>query len=106
MYFVKNMNELSQILKKEQDDKNKLLLAEKEANQEIGQREKELKEKLEEGSGLAEPEKAGLLAQKEQRIKKIEKELHEKLQAELKKLENIDKERALKYIIEKHAKSS
>ncbi len=106
MYFIKNMNELSQILKKEQDDKDKLFLAEKEAEKEIEQREKELKDKLEKGSGLTESEKASFLAERDQRIKKIEKELHEKLQAELKELENIDKEKALKYIIEKHAKGS
>ena len=84
MYFIKNMNELSQILKKEDDDKNKLFLAEEKAKQEIEQKEKELKEKLEKETGLTESEKANLLAKKDQRIKEIEQKTAKRLQAELK----------------------
>ncbi|KPJ55151.1 hypothetical protein AMJ47_01385 [Parcubacteria bacterium DG_72] len=101
MYFIKNMNELSQILKKEEDNKNKLFLAEKKAKQEIEQREKELKEKLEKETSLTESEKANLLAEKDQRIKKIEQETAKRLQVELKELEKIDKEKTLQYIIGK-----
>lgn len=92
------VDELSQILKHEEDNKNKLALTEQKAKQEIEQKEEQLKDRLEKESALTEQEKASLLAEKEQRIKKIERETEEKLQVKLKELENVNKEKALQYI--------
>ena len=97
MYF-NFMDELSQILKHEENNKNRLSLAEERAKQEIEQKEKELKEKLEERSVLTESEKTGFLAEKEEKIKKIEKDAEDKLQVKLKELEGVNKEKALQYI--------
>ena len=106
MYFIKIMNELSQILKHEEDNKNKLFLAGEKAKQEIEQKEKELKEKLEKESGLTKLEKDNLLVEKDQRIKSIEQEIQRKLQTELKELKKVDKEKALQYIVKKYVKGS
>ncbi len=97
MYF-NFMDDLSQILKHEEDNKNRLSLVEEKARQEIEQKEKELKEKLKKESVLTESEKAGFLAEKEEKIKKIEKDAQDKLRTKLKELEGINKEKALQYI--------
>lgn len=93
------MDELSQILKHEEDNKNRLFLVEEKNKQELEQKEKELKEKLTRESVLTELEKNDLLNNKKVEIKRIEQDVEEKLQGKLKKLEKIDKKKALEYII-------
>jgi len=98
------MNELAQILKHEENNESKLLLAEEKAKQEIEQRKEALKHKLETEPVLEESEKANVLKQKELQMNKIARETEQELLAQMKDLEekkekNISK--AVDYIIKK-----
>jgi hypothetical protein len=103
MYFIffLYMDELSQILEKEESNKEKLAAAERRAKLEIEQKEKEFKEEFLKKSVLTASEKAGLLAEKKKETEKISQAIKEKLEKELNVLEKINKKKALEHIIKK-----
>lgn len=97
------MNEFSLILKKEQEIKEKIELAKKEADLFLQEKRSQLEKKLKEFS-LTQKEKEQIETAKEKKLKAIEQIFQEKTQKELSLMLNIKKEKlnkAVDYLIER-----
>jgi len=105
MYFKKNMDEISTILKHEEDNKNKLLSADESVKEELDRKRKELEEKLQKESVLTEPEKAGILSRKEQEIEEIENQSKRDLSVKTQEL-NESKEKNMEKVVDYIVKNS
>lgn len=92
MYFNEDMDEISRILKHEEDNNNKLFSADELAKKELDEKEKELKEKLEKESVLKESEKEAILAEKEKELKRIEEAAEKDLSVKIQELNNEKKQ--------------
>lgn len=96
------MQELPQILKKEQEQKEKIEQARKAAQQEIETRKQELTQKLAKESVLSENEKNEILEHKQKEIKTIRAESEKRLEAALRKLETQTKanfQKAVEFVV-------
>lgn len=97
------MNELSLVLQKEQEIKEKIEAARKEADLALQEKKFQLEKKLE-GVSLSATEAEQLKLAKEKRIQNIEQSFQEETQKKLSELTKIKKEKlnqAVDYLVEK-----
>ena len=94
----KNMDELATILKHEEDNKDKLILAEKKSEEEIESKEKQLREEVLEKAGLTESEKSQITAKYKEKIEKVGKELKEEFDLAMARLEEKRKDNTKKAV--------